>query len=147
LTSGRPDFSREIEKVQAQKGSTSTSAYITVPPAEERTLINIIGKGRILWMLWYTTHTLCRFSVEVDGVKMRFGLADNLELAYWQARHAEINYGLGVLITKWDPTNNYYTLMLTIPYEYKASFRVKAFNDYVGGNLIACASVQTLDLT
>jgi len=78
---------------------------------------------------------------------MRFGTYTFLQPSGWRDRFGDVNYGLGVRLTKYDTTNNFYTFILTLPYEYQTKIRILAYNPHASIGYHAEASIQYLDLT
>lgn len=147
MTSGRPDFSREIEKVQAQKGSSTTSGDKLVNANTVETLIDIQGKGKVLCVLLHATYEDMTFRLFIDGNTIRWCHMGTLSPLMWVTSFSEVNYGTLIKLTKYDTINGYFCFEIGIPFEFRSSFKITAFNPHLTLGYRARAGVDYNDLT
>jgi len=145
MVSGRPDFSREVEKIYAQKSVASNSGAVNIDAGDKKTLLTISGKGRTLLVTLRSTTKKMLFYIELDGVDMQWYGNNYIGPEDWIDYCAAVNYGNDVMLTKYDETAGRFGFMIKTTYEFQSSLKIAAFN----GDTVtktAYASVQYLDL-
>jgi len=127
------------------KSSSSSSEETTVPAGTRVTLMNVEGTGVVTWIFLWSNLNGMQFEIEVDGEKLTWLGYDHLspadlEYFYGAAPHE----GIGVNLVRYDDTNLMYTIVITVPIEFKRSFKIYAYNPHTSDHSVRHSALYNL---
>ena len=145
-TSGSIPVSGTVNTIQIpNKSSSSSSEETTVPAGTRVTLMNVEGTGVVTWIFLWSNLNGMQFEIEVDGEKLTWLGYDHLspadlEYFYGAAPHE----GIGVNLVRYDDTNLMYTIVITVPIEFKRSFKIYAYNPHTSDHSVRHSALYNL---
>jgi len=119
----------------------------TVSPRSSLVMIDYERAGFIELLILTANHYLMGFQILIDGAYLIIPYIEVdevidyklLEFDRWKAQIADVGVGNGIILTKYDTTNNYYCFIINRRYPVRKKLKIVAFNrDTVASHDVNC---------
>ena len=117
-----------IIPVPAVTTGAYTSDWVTVASLATVTLITVNGPGKNLLLMLAGNVRSMQFGIEVDDTKLKFSHHDYLAPLDWADWWTQPNYGIGVMSSYYDETNDKYSFLVTLPFKWKQKLTITVYN-------------------
>jgi len=125
MSYGAPDFYRPYYVVRATTAAQGEYAY--VDPDQVVTLIEVSGKGAILYVRFHTSgpdsDKDMKWEIEVDGKIITVFWDTVQNIRYHYDKHTQV-----VQLLRDDTTNNIYTWAIALKIPFKQGFKIRVWN-------------------
>jgi len=115
------------------------SDIITVTPGVVETVLDLRGQGRNLHTTLRTNNYDLTWQVLVDDSPIAVGANESWSIKMLFGEFTGLFGGVGINVTKYDTTYDYYACMITIPFEFKERLKITVYHPVTTG-IVASAS-------
>ena len=126
----------EIPNVAAAR----SARYLSVGPSSELFDTEQVGSGQTLIVIFEVLGDLDKDNlhprIKCDGVEV---LPNDTSMNWWNEKFASVT-SPGITIVKWNVTNHYYIISVTINYPFKHSLKVGFYNEHAENTYVGYVS-------